>query len=357
MQMMKLKSLFSCALVGWALTVSGCAVEAGDAPIGETVSALSVSNWNLNARGFADTWHGVQVGTLNGDTYSVSVGDCGRWDCFPYQETDHLHVEALLASGSLVGLPDAPGQRSNSRVSLAPFNGYLYMVHSGTDGATTWISRYSPGTGWSPNYQIPYTSFAGSPAIVAYNNLLYFIGTGPYPYPMWYATMTAGESFSAPVAIPGHDSASRPSAAVLFGKLYFAHRWGSTGDLVYGVYDGTTWSAAAHIPGGDAGGTLRGLEPVIAADNGVLHLVHTRPEGTPLVWWTYFNGCNWVASEVSLGTLTSNQGPSLTQGGPGLVLVTELDGGNANYTEAYTFAHPYSPYPPIFPRCNIGVIL
>ena len=26
----------------------------------------------------------------------------------------------------------------------------------------------------------------------------------------------------------------------------------------------------------------------------MLHLVDVRTEGTPYVWWTYFNGCDWA---------------------------------------------------------------
>jgi hypothetical protein len=358
MKTKNVKSLGSWALIGIAVSVGGCALQPEE-QVSEAASALSVANWGATGGSVATTWRGSQVGTINGSSYVVSTGNCGLWTCWPYEDTDQLRYQRILGTGSPYA-GDIAGNLADAPASLAPFNGFLYMVHSGTDGATTWISKFTPGVGWSPNSQIPYRSFGGPPAIVAYGNLLYFIGTGPYPYPMWYATMTAGEVFSAPVAIPGHDSASRPSAAVLWGKLYFAHRWGSTGDIVYGVYNGATWAPAAHIPGGASGGTLRGLEPSIAVDNGILHLVHQRPEGAPLVWWTYFDGCNWAPSEISIGTTESSHSPALSQGGPGLVMLTTSP-NNSLFDENYgvyptLYTHPYSPFPPHIPTCGIGIL-
>lgn len=359
MEMMNFKSLLPHALIGLSLTVAACAEAPDDETVSETTSNLSVSSWGASLGSPEDTWRGVQAATLNGVTYAVTAGNCGSWDCFPYEDDNGLYWQTVGPSGwsNQVSIPN---QSSNSKVSLAAFNGFLYMVHTGTDDSgATWISRFNPATQqWTANYQIPYTSFAGPPAIAVYNNLLYFIGTGPYPYPMWYATMTTGESFSRPIAIPGHDSASRPSAAVLFNKLYFAHRWGSTGDIVYGSFDGSTWAAAAHIPGGNAGGTLRGVEPVLAADAGVLHLVHLRPEGDAFVWWTYFDGCNWAAAEVTIGTQQSSLGPSLTQGGPGLQLITTAENvdlfGLASYlVYSNAYAHPFTIFPPRVPTCGI----
>jgi hypothetical protein len=308
---------------GLLVLLSSCAVS-DDAPTTRYASDLLVSNWGASTTLLDPAWSGGQVGTVNGTSYVVSTGTCGSWLCGGDLDANQLYAQQLPLA---VHESAVAGQSSDSKVSLANFNGLLYMVHAGGDGSgSTWISRMDPATqAWSTNYQIPYTSFGGPPAIVAYNNLLYFIGTGPYPYAMWYATMTADESFSSPQAILGHASASRPSAAVLYGVLYFAHRWGSTGDVVYGTFDGTTWTPPAHVPGGDAGGPVRAVEAAIAVDNDILHLVHLRPEGDNLVWWTYFDGCDWAGSEVSIGTMHSTLDPSLAPAGNGLVMLTTSD--------------------------------
>lgn len=354
--MITFKSLLPHALLGLSLSLAACA-DVPDVPDDEpAVSAASnpllVSSWSGTALLPQGTFYGIQVATLNGVTYAVGAG---------HATIDHntLYWYKLTPKGWSDNGP-VPGQTSRAKVSLAAFNGYLYMVHNAGDGSsTTWLSRFDPATQqWTDNYQIPYTSFAGPPAIVAYNNLLYFIGTGPYPHPMWYATMTAGESFSTPIAIPGHDAASRPTAAVLFNKLYFAHRWGQTGDIVFGTFNGSTWTAATHIPGGNAGGTLRGTEMALAADNGVLHLVHQRPEGVNYVWWTYFDGCNWAGAEVTLGTQLSTLPPSLADGGPGLVMLTTSNDPNGQFSSkmvSRTYTHPFSPMPPQLPTCGIVI--
>jgi hypothetical protein len=353
------------ALLGLSVTASACAELSDDATVDDNVaeatSALSVANWGGNMS-MPDSWRGTQVASLNGVTYAVSVGTCGNWDCWPYQDENSLNW-AVLGPYGWGSKGSIPNQSTNTKVNLAAFNGYLYMVHTGSDnGSQTWISRMDPATQqWSANYQIPYTSFDGPPAIVAYNNLLYFIGTGTYPYAMWYATMTANESFSGQIAIPGHDAASHASAAVLNGKLYFAHRWGQTADIVYGSFNGSVWATAKHIPGGDAGGTLRGLEPAIAVENGLLHLVHLRTEGAPYVWWTTFNGCDWAGAEVTLNTTQSAKGPSLTQSGNGLQVVTAAGSSGAFGIEEYTmtsraYTRPFSRFPPINVPCDIIIV-
>jgi hypothetical protein len=315
-----------------------------------------VSSWSGYTQAPQDTWQATQVATLNGITYGVTAGNCGSWDCWPEGDTTQLRWTQLTSSG-WTNTTDIPNQSTNSKVSLAAFNGYLYMVHTGgSDSSATWISKFNPATqSWSANYQVSYPSFAGPPALVVYNNLLYFIGTSDYPYSMWYATMNAGESFSPLTWIPGHDGASRPSAAVLFGKLYFAHRWGQTGDIVYGTFDGSTWTGATHIGGGNGGGVLQGIEPVLASDAGVLHLLHRRLSDN-YVWWTYFDGCKWAGAEVTVSS--SSLEPSVTQGGPGLVLATDpefddLFGLTSYHVDASYYTRPFSRIPPIVPTCGI----
>ncbi|HMG54310.1 MAG TPA: hypothetical protein VK601_12525, partial [Kofleriaceae bacterium] len=227
-----------------------------------------------------------------------------------------------------------------------------------SDPSQVWISRFDPASEtWSTNVLLPYTSVAGPPAIAAFNGVLRFIGTTPGTFHMWTATMTASESFSAMTSLPGHDSASRPSAAVFLGQLYFVHRHGQTGNLVVGSFTGSSWTAPQFIPAA-GGAAISGLEVGLAADAGFLHLVHRRTT-TNNVWWTYFDGCGW-STELTIGTLASSYGPSLTQGGPGLVMTVASDVTWNGIIESRAvnlvkYTHPWSPFPPQPPIC--GVIL
>jgi len=126
---------------------------------------------------------------------------------------------------------------------------------------------------------------------------------------------------------------------------------------VYGTFDGSTWTGATHIYGGSNNGPIQGLEPVIAYDQGLIHLVHRRPNDG-FLWWTVYNGCNWSTTETQLGSQQSSLEPSLTQGGPGLVMLTdrEFDDlfGLTYYTvdsRTYTHASVYR-----LPTCGITTL-
>jgi hypothetical protein len=291
----------------------------------EATSAITFGGWNQVIQTFTDTWRGAQVASLNGVTYVVTVGNCGSTDCYPFaHDTTQLRWWKIV-NGVAMGGGDVSNQSANSKVSLAAFNGSLYMLHTGSDNSSaTYLSRFNPSNETWTQRPIGFTSFGGPPAIVAYNNKLYLIGITDFPYDMWYATMDTNENFTPQIALAGHDSASRPSATVAFNKLWFAHRWGQTGDIVYGTFDGTTWSGANHIYGGVNNGPIQGLEPVIAYDGATLRLVHRRPNDR-FLWSQSFDGCNWASTETSLGTQQSSLEPSLAAGGPGLVLLSERD--------------------------------
>jgi hypothetical protein len=343
--MIHVRSVVSQVLIGLVVVVSACVDTGGGSgdedsvAAGEATSALSSASWSINIGSAAESWWGSQISALNGVTFTVGAGGCGGGGCAPYQDKNNLHWEGGSSGNNLPSQGFVPDQASGSKPNLTPFNGFLYMVHTGTSDATTiWLSRLDPATRtWMPHIKTPYTSTSGPPAIVAYNNALYFIGVNPNPYSMWYAKMSTDQVFSQPALIPGHDSRSRPSAAVLNNKLYFAHEWGQTGDIVYGTFDGTTWTPATHIPGGLNGATIRGFEPALASDNGYLHLVHRRIEdNSNFVWWTYFDGCSWVPSEVTIGAIRSTREVSLAQGGPGLVLLTVGDDNDLFGLESHT---------------------
>jgi hypothetical protein len=226
------------------------------------------------------------------------------------------------------------------------------MVHMGgsdDNQNTTWITKFNPATGvWQADRQIAYPTNYAVPAIAAFNNKLYFIGTtNTSPYTMWYGTMDTNENFSSMNLIPSpgydHQTIGRINATVAFGKLFYTHRWGQTTDIVYGTFDGTSWSPVDHIYGGTNNSPLQGFEAAIAFDGSRLHLVHTRVND-PYVWWTQFDNCNWSTTESQIGGIQSSLSPALAAGGPGLMMLTEdldpaTDGSDSNVSFA-TYTPP-----------------
>jgi hypothetical protein len=349
-------------MIGSCLALAaGCAEDAapGAAPdeatgdaTGDAASALSVSSWSAPVNRVLAEFSG-QLATLDGTTYLVTSG-CGT-ACL---EDEVLLFWQKLTPAGWSARQQISSQTSSRKVSLAAFNGFLYMVHIGeSDGShTLWMSRFDPATEtWTTNFQLPYLGFAGPPAIVAFNHRLQFVGTQANGFAMWTATMTTDEVFSTATPIPNHFSASRPAATVHGSLLVVAHREGATGTLVVSTFDGRTWTPDVHVPSRAFGEPARAVEPVVASVNGFLHLVHVTPEADNVLW-TYHDGCQWSA-EVSIGRLTSSLGPSLTQGGPGLVLATTLDadfnGKPFHQVQISTFTAP--PPPITAPPCGVIV--
>ncbi len=350
-------------LFGLALSLAGGCAALDEDELGEATQELSVSSWSAPALVGADhqqAYRGAQVTTLNGVAYMVHSGRCGSWSCGGAGSSKELWWTRRTAGAGWANDLKIPNQLSAHKVSLAAFNGHVYMVHTGSDDGSTslWISRFSPATQqWSANYQIAYSSLGGPPAIAAYGGVLRFVGVNPSDQRLWTATMTAGEVFSSATPLAGQYSASRVSAAVFDNRLYIAHRAGGSSTIVYNSFNGASWTYDAAIHAGPNGAAIEATEPVIAAHNGYLHLIHRRP-GSNHVWWTYFNGSSWPA-EVTLNNWTTTYDPSLAPGPEGLVLVTTSDvtwNWIVETRQLYTatFTSPY--LPPIDPPpCCIGL--
>lgn len=306
--------------------VAGCAADATleptsdvsepDTLVGSTSSALSTFDWSPSVNVGPDAqaaWYGGAMATLNGVTYMVHSGDSSPENLW----------WTRLDGGQFAVDTQIPNQYASQKVSLAAFNGYLYLFHNGqSDTTAIWVSRFDPATQtWTQNFKLPFTS-KYTPAIAAYGGRLRMVGTSPSTNQVWTATLDASETLSPQSYVPNVYSASRLSAAVFANRFYVAHRSSSTTNLAITRFDGTTWALPSVItPGG--GAALQGYEAQIAAHDGYLHLVHTRP-GSLSVYWTYLNGTSW-APEVTLGTRYSTTPPSLAQGGTGLVLSTTFN--------------------------------
>jgi hypothetical protein len=348
-----------------ALALPACALPADDAAgaedtptTSEATSALGVigttGHWSTPSSSIMRTWQGAQVGTINGRSFTIQAGSCGDlFDCTSDYDRTGIYT-AEYVSGNLGSSFHLSNQKSHDKVSVAAFNGFLYMVHMGgsdDDQNTTWMTRFNPANNtWTPDRKITYPTNFAVPTIAAFNNKLYFIGTSnTLPYSMWYGTMDTNENFSSMNAIPGHETSGRINATVAFGKLFFAHRWGQTTDLVYGTFDGSAWSPVNHIYGGTNNSPLQGFEAALAFDGSRLHLVHTRVND-PFVWWTQFDNCNWSTAESQIGGIQSDLAPSLAAGGPGLLMVTDHDDEGDWFDVGFA---TYTP-PTIVTRCGIA---
>jgi hypothetical protein len=353
--MIRTRALMSLVL---GLAFSACLDDPED--LGETTSELSVTNWSPKELVGADVqqaYRSAQVAAVNGVTYMVHSGRCGAWSCGGAGPANDLWWTKLTPNGWTNDIK-IPSQKASHKVSLAGFNGKLYMLHSGdSDTTAVWISSFNTSTEqWSTNYKLGFTSKGGPPAIAAFNGKLHLVGSNPSDNRLWAASMSTSEVFTNAVTL-NQWSASRSSLAVFQNRLFVAHRDLMSATIVYSSSaDGTNWNAYQLIPGGANSGWLEGLEPVIAAHDGYLHLVHRRP-GSSSVFWTYFNGSSWP-TEVTIGTLASSYDPSLANGGSGLVLVSTTDSvwngiieTRTLYTSQYT-----SPFLPPDPGpCCIGV--
>jgi hypothetical protein len=324
-----------------AVGLAACALP-GDEPVeeptGEIEQSLLVSNWSAPQQVSASTVWYAQVATLASTTYMVhsGPGNVLRWRQF--------------AGSAWTEPTQIPDQTTGQRVSLAAFNGFLYMVRTDLSQNTKLhVSRFTPATGqWTTSFQIPHTSLF-PPALAAFNGKLYLIGITPSNKKLWMATMSADEVFTPASAMEGHFSSSRVSATVFKCKLYIAHRAGSTLEVVYNSFDGTQWGFDQVIPAGPNGAAIQAAEPAIAERSGYLHLLHrdNAPISGVPVWWTYFDGASW-ASEVTVGSASTYYPPSLTAGGPGLVAI------NTTYYNSLASSMLFTQPPPIrFPLCSV----
>jgi hypothetical protein len=306
----------------------GCAVDstvAQDDPndgVETSNAGISAFDWSAPSdTGQAAATGGV-VAKLNGTTYMVHsgafVGDVSLW-------------WSKLVGATWTAPIRIPDQTSASRVSIAAFNGRLYMIRNSTTTANSvHLSRFDPATEqWSPGSRLPYTS-SSAPALAAFQGRLYMVGVSPAQNQLWMASIDADDNMSSQTMMAGHYSQSAVSLAVYQDKLYMAHRAGATSTIVFNSFDGTAWGADRTIPAGPGGAAITGEMPSIGVAAGYLHLVHTQPAyHQSYVWWTYFNGTSW-APEVTLGENLMTIPPTLGQGGRGVVMLVAYDYSSPN---------------------------
>jgi hypothetical protein len=134
----------------------------------ETTQALSVFNWTGSQLVQNGMWRS-QLVTLGSRIFAVHAG-VGHDYTLSWRERFGANV---WGPATVI-----PGQETSMQVSLAAFNGYIYMIRADRSQTTKlWLSRFDPATNtWSTSYQLPHTSYGGPPAMAAYQGVLQLIG-------------------------------------------------------------------------------------------------------------------------------------------------------------------------------------
>jgi hypothetical protein len=318
-------------------------------PVAETESELSTSDWYYTTPMGIGPF-GAQIATLNGTTYMVHTGDL-------YSNDKNMYWRKRIGFYQWSAPVLIPGQKTSDDVSLAAFNGYLYMVHIGeTDNRAVWFSRFDPVTEtWLENTKLALTTDTGAPALAAFDNKLWIVGAREDFYgqlQLWATTMSAG-GYVAPAVNIGRrrTTSTRVSLAAYANKLYMAYGDGGSDAIVTITHDvgGTpgTWSAPSFVKAGPSGSAIHGDEPKLAVAGGYLHLVHRRAGGVQ-TFWTTWNRCTW-APEQQIDQVGSIRPMSLADGGQGLVLIR----WDYNITYRMQETQYFAPPPPTgLPQCG-----
>lgn len=331
-------------LFAFLLLATACITDGEvDDPLSETSIDLSIRNWSTPQRVGADLqegWLGGDLATLDGTTYMVHSGTRHHgYDT----DVSELWWTKLTSTGWANDVR-IPNQSSQRRVSLAPFNGSVYMFHSGNSNVNeVWMSRFNAATEqWSANTRLAFTS-AGAPAIASFNGSLRIVGVDPTSSQLYSVTMSASEVFSTPTTISNQFTTGSVSLAPFNGRLFLAR--GTPGGLAINSFDGTAWSGDIVIGANATEGSL-------ATYGGILHLVFARHltidpyiADWSAVYWTYFDGVSWPAP-ITVGTQQTSFQPRIAAIGTtrtaGLMMLT---GGNDGGVAGFPIPVRYDTHP------------
>jgi hypothetical protein len=332
----------ACAVV-FTTALSGLGCSSSSEPsenVARSSDALSVYQWSADQKaGNSSSYDPASIATFqhNGDELSVMVhtGDD--------EGGDHDMYWALSRDGvSWLDDIKIDAMETGSPARLAAFNGHLYMVHTGEQDHSVWMSRLDTTSSpapiawrWGHDFLLPYKSVT-SPALAVYSGSLYVIGSTPRTGQLWQATMSPAESFSAATDIPGQKSPwGSPSLTVycpgvlcFAPTLFMAYRSSTDEVIMSGLQMGRRSSGAWWNPWvvTNVDGTHKqtSSQPALAAYQGSLHLVHTDPAQADRIMWTYYDGASW-STEVSLGGQRMYGSASLAARSDKLVMVHASD--------------------------------
>lgn len=358
------RTLFAALLASASLTA--CVDPGDEATVDVTSSNLS-STWfgTNNHFQLEDLTFSPAMATLNNVEVYVYA-----WDPDPANPDGvyhQLYWHRCDTDGNCTAPHKIDNHLSAQPVSLAAFNGKIYMLHVGEfDVTSVWESSLDLDTGvWSPDQQVmQFSVWYGAPALAAFDGRLYAVGNSYKEvarrggsidtYPMWWASAGVDGLFG-----PEHPMTSQSSipvsVAVLDNTLYAANGTGnSSGFNMEKMVAGTSvWSAPMALK--TAGNVaLSGWDVKLASVNGYLHVVHRLTSGDQY-YWTYNRGCDNFAPEVKVPSFGSETATSLATGVNGTLKLNRLHDIDAwPYTdyqwEQLEFVAP--PTPQTVPNCG-----
>lgn len=218
-----------------------------------------------------------------------------------------------------------PVQASKYQVGLAPFNGQLHMVHSGSSNPQElWWSKFN-GSSWSQNVKLSQTSTGGA-ALVVHQSQLAMIYRAYGQNRLMKSTSNGIGTFGTPVTIGaglGSESLQgEPAATVYGGQLYVAYCTNSAVHVDQLV--GSSWTQRMRFPFGSNG--CEHVEIAEVPGNGLHLLVETHISfgggSYPIYESLSSDGTNWTGiistgmqTKQPISVVTCNGITHLTHGG------------------------------------------
>lgn len=255
--------------------------------------------------------------------YSAVDSNDIRYNYFDFNTRKWLVQDKKISNNLLI--------QANDVVSLAEYNGKLYMVYSSASNNYKFMYTYLDGQSWlGQAFEIPSNSpwqRGSSPALAVFNGKLYIVYTSRGSDELWYNYYDGQRWLDEDLKITSNESQVRagtgPAAAVFNGKLYIAFKSVVSGELWYNYYDGQRWLDRDRKITSNSGHTLTSHRPALAAYNGKLYMAY-KSGSNDYIWYNYFDGNAWLEQDICVtknGNIQTADHPALAEFGSLLWLV------------------------------------
>ncbi|HEV8063315.1 MAG TPA: hypothetical protein VGP46_00730 [Acidimicrobiales bacterium] len=220
-------------------------------------------------------------------------------------------ITPVSESTGTLGTPVAVGALPRD-IAMSPYGGTAYVSNFGGDtiravglsegraGAPVKVGRAPMGLAVTPDGSMIYVANSGSNTVtpVTASDLkpaaAIPVGSAPDAIavtPGWQDQIK--DTWSGGLA----QTLNPPALAYFGGELYAIWTDEATDDLMYSVYDGTSWTQGKTISG--SGWTARSdLGPSAVADGDVLYVVWKGDTSLDRVWISSFNGTSWTTQDT-----------------------------------------------------------
>ncbi len=204
-----------------------------------------------------------------------------------------------------------PGVLSSSGVTLAEFDGKLFMAWKGsfTDGAPfderIWWTTFNGGK-WARQRQVSNVWTSAGPQLAGFGDLLYMVWKGEYTdESIWWTTFD-GHKWAPEQAIPGVGTSVGAALAVFEDRLYAAWK-GVDGDpgLWWSSFDGSSWDPQRQVPE-----VASSHGPSLCVYEGRLYAAWKGWFGDQGIYWSSFDGVSWLPQQ-QIPEVATSVGPAL----------------------------------------------